>query len=568
MRADVSRPLDLTLPIASNDVAHPYAPLSVDVDITGPAYDLSVPTASDVAYTLPPGNVDVAGPAYEPAPLTVIDIACTPGPSSVDVPGPIDASVHRPMPPMGVRPPKSSVPIDVVKPSSGPAPPTRDVVGQPDLGRPTSVDVTSYPGLPSASVGAVRQPHSSSMGADVVRSTPTRADVVHPSSMGIDVTRPMPLGGTHPPSMGARVVGPTPAHVAHPPSAQLGSSVDVASRPTLADPRSDPPRPRPAHTSQYAAVSTGVQVQTPVETLSAQSLLLLGRRTASPQSSSHSSVHEWLQASRTAAPPPSPAGSMSSSSSELQQVFASGAEAAMAVPPSARSSRMSRASRHSVGSSLAMEVFGYSMEMTGHMMQMAQAQLNQVLAQAEAQRAEARQREEAQRVEAQAQRAEAMKREELALAREQMLARMKAKTEEASQKREESIRSENLAREELLIRMKTDADRTNAERERVVTENDFKRQKMFVDTNAAIQREKMQADLQKDIEYQQFQQKERDKAIAAQQKLRQLAAQELKERVHLERELVKQQQNLILQKQRETDRLEAQADKFFSAGTG
>ena len=38
----------------------------------------------------------------------------------------------------------------------------------------------------------------------------------------------------------------------------------------------------------------------------------------------------------------------------------------------------------------------------------------------------------------------------------------------------------------------------------------------------------------------------------------------MKERVHLERELVKQQQqNLILQKQREIDRLEAQADRHL-----
>ena len=100
---------------------------------------------------------------------------------------------------------------------------------------------------------------------------------------------------------------------------------------------------RPAHASQYAAVCTGVQVQTPFETLTAQSLLLLGRRTMSPQSSTHSSVHEWLQASGTAAPPPSPANSVSSSRSELQQVFASGAEAAMVVPPSDHSSRTSRA---------------------------------------------------------------------------------------------------------------------------------------------------------------------------------------------------------------------------------
>ena len=190
-------------------------------------------------------------------------------------------------------------------------------------------------------------------------------------SMGVDSTRPMPVGGTHPPPMGAGVVGPMPTHVAYPSSVPIGSGVDVASRtswPTLADVRSDIPRPRPAHASQYAAVCTGVQVQTPVETLTAQSLLLLGRCTASPQSSSHSSVHEWLQASGTAAPPPSPAGSESSSSSELQQVFASGAEAAMTVSPSARSSRMSRASRRSISSSLAMERFGYSREMTGHVM--------------------------------------------------------------------------------------------------------------------------------------------------------------------------------------------------------
>jgi len=140
-----------------------------------------------------------------------------------------------------------------------------------------------------------------------------------------------------------------------------------------------------------------------------------------------------------------------------------------------------------------MEIFGYSREMTGHVMQMAgqmqaqaqaqqdqnQNQMNQLLAQAEAQRAEA-----------QAQRADAKQREE-------------AQRAEAKQ-RQESIRSENLAREELLIKMKTDADRTNAERERMIAENEFKRQKLFVDTNAAIQREKMQADLQKDIEFQQF----------------------------------------------------------------
>ena len=44
--------------------------------------------------------------------------------------------------------------------------------------------------------------------------------------------------------------------------------------------------------------------------------------------------------------------------------------------------------------------------------------------------------------------------------------------------------------------------------------------------------------------------------------MRELAAKELKERVHLERELVRQQQqNVILQKQKEVDRLEAQVDR-------
>ena len=76
--------------------------------------------------------------------------------------------------------------------------------------------------------------------------------------------------------MGAGVVGPMSTHVVYPSSVPIGSGVDVALRtsgPTLADPRSGIPKPRPAHSSQYAAVCTGVQVQTPVETLTAQSLL-------------------------------------------------------------------------------------------------------------------------------------------------------------------------------------------------------------------------------------------------------------------------------------------------------
>ena len=167
VRVDVSRPLDLTLPTVGDDVVQLYAPMS---------------TAGDVEYTLPPGNVDVAGPAYDPASLTVLDIACEPSTSSVVAPRPAAASVHRPMSAVGVRPPKSSVSVDVVESSSRPAPLMHaDDRGQQRLDRPTSIDVASYPGLPSASVDVVRQPHSSFMGADVVRPTPTKPCLLYTS---------------------------------------------------------------------------------------------------------------------------------------------------------------------------------------------------------------------------------------------------------------------------------------------------------------------------------------------------------------------------------------------------
>jgi len=72
----------------------------------------------------------------------------------------------------------------------------------------------------------------------------------------------------------------------------------------------------------------------------------------------------------------------------------------------------------------------------------------------------------------------------------------------------------------------------------------------------------------REAKFQQLQEKERERARDAQLKLRELATQEMKQRVHLERELVKQQQqNLILQKQREIDRLEAQVDRnLFQQG--
>jgi len=156
---------------------------------------------------------------------------------------------------------------------------------------------------------------------------------------------------------------------------------------------------------------------------------------------------------------------------------------------------------------MAAELLGFTKEISGHLMNA----VGQMQTQAEAQR-----------LDAQAQRAEARQREEALNA--------------MALKRDEN----NLAREQLLIQLKLNADQINAEREIMMAENDLKRQKMLVETNAALLEEKLQVDLQRDIEFQQAQEKERNRAVAAQQQLRELAAQELQERVYLERELAKQ----------------------------
>jgi len=198
---------------------------------------------------------------------------------SVDVPRPSSVDVRKFMPYMGVRQPRlmMTVDADAAEPSAGSARPIRvGNEGRQGVGRPMSVDV-------------VRQPHSSLMGVYIAKPMPIPRQ---PSV--VDVVLPPPMGAD---------VGPMPAHV----SRQSGTAdVGVASgipRPTLADVRPGSQKLRPDST-------------------------------ASRQSSPDFSLHEWLQTSRTAAPPPSPAESVSSSSSELQQVFASGAEAAMMVPPS------------------------------------------------------------------------------------------------------------------------------------------------------------------------------------------------------------------------------------------
>jgi len=134
--------------------------------------------------------------------------------------------------------------------------------------------------------------------------------------------------------------------------------------------------------------------------------------------------------------------------------------------------------------------------------------------------------------------------------------------EEASQKREQA-----------LMKMKTDSDEATRKIEQLFMEHELKCQKMLVDANTALSQEKLKADMNKEIasleaferrelEFQQLQEKEKERAIVAQQKLREIATQELNERVQLERELAKQQQqNIILQKQNKIDRLHAQADQ-------
>ena len=79
-------------------------------------------------------------------------------------------------------------------------------------------------------------------------------------------------------------------------------------------------------TSQYAAMHT-------TEMLTAQSLLLLGRRTPTPQSSAHSSVEQWLQCTERMPASPLLANSIPSSGyAGLHTTLPVGAEAATLAP--------------------------------------------------------------------------------------------------------------------------------------------------------------------------------------------------------------------------------------------
>jgi len=206
-----------------------------------------------------------------------------------------------------------------------------------------------------------------------------------------------------------------------------------------------------------------------------------------------------------------------------------------------------------------MKIFGFSKEMTGHVAHMA----GQMQTQLEAQRAEAERREEAQRA--------------AALTREQMLIQMKTTTDQTSADREKAQIEANQKREqaqlEALRKEKAEANEATRKREQLLMEHELKRQKMLVDANTTLLQEKLKTDVNREVanlealerreaEFQQLQEREKERAREAHIKLRELAAQELKERVHLERDLVKQQQqNLLLQKQKEIERLEAQVDR-------
>ena len=133
-----------------------------------------------------------------------------------------------------------------------------------------------------------------------------------------------------------------------------------------------PQKLTPTYTADYATVRTAVH--TTAQTLTAQSLILLSQQPASPQSSSHSSVHHWLESTENMAPPPTPAEStLSIDRCELQaqqQALPLGADDTTLAPRTAATSRAaSRSTRHSrrsATSSIAAKILGFSREMLGH----------------------------------------------------------------------------------------------------------------------------------------------------------------------------------------------------------
>jgi len=193
-------------------------------------------TRSDIAICprdIEPMHIDVAAHSYV-SPSIIADVA----PSSI---------VSRPST-AGQRQVKSSVPIGINEPSFG------SVRGKSQSGMAGFESV----GVESRCVAEPRPP-------SVITGHPLSEGIARPSPVH---ARPTPT--QTPTSMSAGLM--SAAHTVCP------SSVDAhVARPTLADDEPAMRQPTPAYTGQYAAVCTGLQVQTSAETLTAQSLLLLGR---------------------------------------------------------------------------------------------------------------------------------------------------------------------------------------------------------------------------------------------------------------------------------------------------
>ena len=157
---------------------------------------------------------------------------------------------------------KSSVPLGIDEPLFG------------SVREETQSGVTGF-----KSIGIESHPYSV---ADVAEFRLTSIGVGHPLSES--VARPPPVHARHTPMQTPTSTSAGLMSAAH---AVCPSSVDAhVSRPTLANDEPAMRQPTSAYTGQYAAVCTGLQVQTSAETLTAQSLLLLGRCPTSPQSSS------------------------------------------------------------------------------------------------------------------------------------------------------------------------------------------------------------------------------------------------------------------------------------------
>jgi len=224
-----------------------------------------------------------------------------------------------------------------------------DIVLEPGLALPAVVGVVHAASGPARSVDAARQPGA----ATTLDSAAYRL----PASSG-----PVATNSVRPPDA-ATAVGPA---VQRPPASATTTTLQDAARRL-------PAAPTPVCDTQFAAVRTDV-VCTSAETLTAQSLLLLGRRTATPASTSpDSSVHQWLQYTKPMPPPSSVVSARSSDHQEGPPTLPLGADAAMLAPRAERSSRVSQVTRHTrsaTTSSMAAEILGFSREISGHMMNM------------------------------------------------------------------------------------------------------------------------------------------------------------------------------------------------------